>query len=306
MNALAPMSRLMGAGDLMVEYDQPIRALRGAPASCSPTTPTDAPGADRSDVLRTPRPNASLVSTLERRTCRSGQRRLALPHRHLTVGPTRGPMVRGESDTAPSVMEGDATGLDKPGALGLLNTDSAVYYAGTLANQPARLHDLASQGAQLRADRHQPEGGLPPGTPSRRIPATPSRPATNPAKTDLSDSPVELVPRHDHHSKSYATLPLGAVSVTAQQLRQLGLLTTPEDQALQPIDNISTRPGSRAPSCRIPRGSGGSPSSPTRSPGPHHPVRPQRGDRSRWVSEGHLTFDGKDPVTEALNAIVAP
>ena len=36
-------------------------------------------------------------------------------------------------------MEGDATGLNNLAGLGLLNTDSAVYYAGTLANQPTRL-----------------------------------------------------------------------------------------------------------------------------------------------------------------------
>jgi len=31
-------------------------------------------------------------------------------------------------------------------------------------------------------------------------------------------------------------------------------------------------------------------------------VQPQRGDRSRWVSKVTLTFDGKDPVTYALNS----
>ena len=46
-------------------------------------------------------------------------------------------MLRGESDTGAVVMEGDATGLNNLAGLGLLNTDSAIYYAGTLADDPA-------------------------------------------------------------------------------------------------------------------------------------------------------------------------
>ena len=45
------------------------------------------------------------------------------------------PMLRGESDAGAVVMEGDATGLNNLAGLGLLNTNSAIYYAGTLADQ---------------------------------------------------------------------------------------------------------------------------------------------------------------------------
>ena len=86
-----------------------------------------------------PRPNTSVVSTLnEQDLSVPGNVTWPSPIVTYTV-PNPRPMVRGESDTGAVVMEGDATGVNNLAGLGLLNTDSAIYYAGTLANQPARL-----------------------------------------------------------------------------------------------------------------------------------------------------------------------
>ena len=150
MNALAPMARLMGAGDLMVEYDQqyerygvPQPQLLALQLLQTPLGLTDPVS------FGTPRPNISSVSTLnEQDLAVPGNVGWPSPIVTYTV-PNPRAMLRGESDSGAVLVEGDATGLNNLAGLGLLNTDSAIYYAGTLATKPAQLKSLASQGAQL-------------------------------------------------------------------------------------------------------------------------------------------------------------
>ena len=126
-------------------------------------------------------------------------------------------------------------------------------------------------------------------------------PGENPAKTDLSDSPIELFPGTTITSKSYATY-VGAVNVTASSYGN-SVSYTPEDQAYSAIDdNFDTAwiTGTFVPD----------PAGQWWQAAFGHPVttdhitlvQPQRGDRSRWVSGVTLTFDGKDPIRYTLNA----
>jgi arabinofuranan 3-O-arabinosyltransferase len=149
-NALAPMSRLMGAGDVMVEYDQRYEHY-GVPQPQLLSLQLAQTPAGLSDPVSfgTPRPNVSTVSTLnEQDLSVQGNVGWPAPIVTYTVADPR-PLVRGESDSGAVVMEGDATGLNNLAGLGLLNTNSALYYSGTLATKPAQLEQLASQGAQL-------------------------------------------------------------------------------------------------------------------------------------------------------------
>ena len=235
MNALAPMSRLMGAGDLMVEYDQqyerygvPQPQLLALQLLHTPLGLTDPMS------FGVPRPNTSVDSTLnEQDLSVSGNVTWPSPIVTYTV-PNPRAMVRGESDTGAVVMEGDATGLNNLAGLGLLNTDSAIYYAGTLANQPARLQGLASQGAQLVLTDTNRKEAFRWDTLTANSGYT-ETPSDNPAKTDLSDSPIELFPGTTITSKSYASY-VGAVNVTASSYGN-SVSYTPEDQAYSAIDN---------------------------------------------------------------------
>ena len=126
-------------------------------------------------------------------------------------------------------------------------------------------------------------------------------PDENPAKTDLSDSPIELFPGTSISSKTYATY-VGAVNVTASSYGN-SVSYTPEDQAYSAIDdNFDTAwiTGTFVPD---PAGQWWQAqfSQPVTT---NHItlVQPQRGDRARWVSAVTLTFDGKDPVRERLTA----
>ena len=301
LNALAPMSRLMGAGDLMVQYDQqyerygvPQPQLLSLQLLQTPLGLTDPMS------FGVPRPNTSVVSTLnEQDLSVPGNPGWPSPIVTYTV-PNPRAMVRGESDTGALVMEGDATGLNNLAGLGLLNTDSAVYYAGTLADQPTRLQGLASQGAQLVLTDTNRKEAFRWDTLTANSGYT-ETPDENPAKSDLSDSPIELFPGTTITSKSYATY-VGAVNVTASSYGN-SVSYTPEDQAYSAIDNNFDTAWITGTFVPDPKGEWWQSQFTNPVTTDHITlVQPQRGDRSRWVSKVTLTFDGKDPVTYDLNA----
>ncbi len=299
MNALAPMARLMGAGDLMVEYDQQyerygvpqpqLLALQLAQTPLGLTDPVS---------FGSPRPNVSIDSTLNEQDL-SVQGNIGWPPPIVTYTvPDPRPMLRGESDTGAIVMEGDATGLNNLAGLGLLNTDSAVYYAGTLAQDPPRLHALASQGAQLVLTDTNRKQAFRWDTLTANAGYT-EAPEDDPAKTDLSDSPIELFPGTTISSKTYATY-VGAVNVTASSYGN-SVSYTPEDAASSAIDDDFDTAWITGTFVPDPAGQWWQAQLTNPVTTDHITlVQPQRGDRARWVSAVTLTFDGKDPVHEDL------
>ncbi len=301
MNALAPMARLMSVGDVMVQYDENYEHY-GVPQPQLLALQLLQTPLGLSDPMSfgSPRPNVSMVSTLnEQDLSVPGNVTWPSPVVTYTVPDPR-PTLRGESDTGAIVMEGDATGLNNLAGLGLLNTDSAIYYAGTLANDPARLSSLATQGAQLVVTDTNRKQAFRWDTLTANAGYT-ETPSDNPAKTDQSDSPIELFPGTTDTSKTYATY-VGAVNVTASSYGN-SVSYTPEDQAYSAIDgNLDTAwiTGTFVPD---PAGQWWQ----AQLAGPVTTdhitlVQPQRGDRSRWVSGVTLTFDGKDPIHYALTA----
>ncbi len=300
-NALAPMARLMGAGDVMVEYDQrdehfasPQPQLLELELRHTPAGLTDPVS------FGTPRPNEPTVSMLnEQDLAGPANPPWPAPIVDYTVPKPR-PLVRGESNRGALVMEGDATGLNNLAGLGLLNTDSALYYAGTLAPDPTRLRGLADRGAHLVVTDTNRKEAFRWDTLTANAGYT-EAPSDNPAKTDQSDSPVELFPRTGVSSKTVASY-VGAVNVTASSYGN-SVSYTPEDQAYSAIDgNFDTAwiTGTFLPD----------PSGQWWQAQFGHPVtadhitlvQPQRGDRSRWVSAVTLTFDGKHPERVALTS----
>jgi len=298
-NALAPMARLMGAGDLLVEYDQAyerygvpqpqLLALQMQPTPQGLVDPVS---------FGTPRPNASTVSTLnEEDLAAPANPAWPAPLVDYTVPGPR-PLLRGESDTGALVMEGDATGLDALAGIGLLNTDSAVYYAGTLAGDPARLNSLASQGAHLVVTDTNRKQAFRWDTLTANAGFTETA-SDNPAKTDLSDSPVELFPDAGLSSKTVAAY-VGAVNVTASSYGN-SVSYTPEDQPYSAIDGNFDSAWIAGTFVPDPAGEWWQAQFANPVTTDHITlVQPQRGDRSRWVSGVTLTFDGKDPVRFAL------
>ena len=301
LNALAPIARLMGAGDLMVQYDQQYERYGVPQPQIVALQLTHTPlGLADPVSFGTPRPNISIGSTLnEQDLAAPGNVSWPSPIVTYTV-PNPRPLVRGESDTGAVVMEGDATGLNNLAGLGLLNTDSAVYYAGTLASDPARLHDLAAQGAQLVVTDTNRKQAFRWDTLTANAGYT-ETPGDNPAKSDLSDSPIELFPGTGITSKSYASY-IGAVNVTASSYGN-PVSFTPENQAYSAIDGNFDTAWVVGTFVSDPKGEWWQVGFANPVTTDHiSVVQPQRGDRSRWVSDVTLTFDGKDPIHYQLNA----
>jgi len=147
--ALAPMARLMSAGDVMVEYDQNA-ALYGAPQAVTL--------AQRLRHVPSGLFGERAYGTADRRVARptvdpqllAGTPRATRPPPLVTYAVANPrPIARAESDTGALVVAGDATGLETLAAQGLLDTRSAIYFAGTLDARPARLRALAGSGATL-------------------------------------------------------------------------------------------------------------------------------------------------------------
>jgi arabinofuranan 3-O-arabinosyltransferase len=302
-NALAPMARLLSAGDVMVEYDQnyahygipqsQLLALQLAQTPLGLTDPTS---------FGTPRPNESTVSTLNEQDL-AGPSTASWPSPLVTYTvPDPRPVLRAESDTGALVVSGDATGLNDLAGLGMLNTSSAIYYSGTLAKDPSRVRALAAQEAQLVVTDTNRKQAFRWDTLTANAGAT-ETPSENPAKSDPSDSPVVLFPGAPISTKTTASY-VGAVNVTASSYGN-SVSFTPEDRAYSAIDgNLDTAwitgtfvtdPAGQWWQVQFAQ---------------DHPVttnhitlvQPQKGDRSRWVSKVTATFDGRHPITFRLNA----
>ncbi len=298
-NALAPMSRLMGVGDVMVEYDQRY-AHYGVPQPqlLSLQLRQTPSGLSDPKSFGTPRPNVATVSTLnEEDLSVQGNAGWPSPIVTYTVAHPRA-LLRSESDGGAVVMAGDATGLNNLAGLGLLNTNSAIYYAGTLATKPTQLLQLASQGAQLVVTDTNRKQAFRWDTLAANAGYT-ETPNENSAKTDLSDSPIELFPGTGMTSKTYASY-VGAVNVTASSYGN-AVSYTPEDQAYSAIDNNFDTAWIAGTFVPNPKGEWWQAQFTNPVTANHITVvQPQRGDTSRWVSGVTLTFNGKDPVRYGL------
>ena len=293
-NALAPMARLMGAGDVLVEYDQRYEHY-GVPhpqllAQLLSQTPL---GLSDPTSFGTPRPNVSTYSTLNEADL-AAPANLAWPSPLVdyTVSNPR-PLLRAESDTGAVVMEGDASGLNNLAGLGLVNNDNSIYYAGTLAGDPARLRQLAGQGAQLVLTDTNRKQAFQWASMTANAGFT-ETPSDDPAKTDPRDSPIDLFPDAGLSSKTVASY-AGAVNITASSYGN-GITYNPEYAASSAIDNDFDTAWITGTFVPNPAGQWWQAQFANPVSTDHVTlVQPQRGDRSRWISSVTVTFDGKDP-----------
>jgi len=303
--ALAPMARLMSAGDVLVEYDQ-TSAHYGSPQavtlaqSLRPTPPGLAPprafGAPGQRVAK-PTTTAELLA---------GTPKASRPPPAVVYGVRRPrPLVRAESDRAALVVAGDATGLEALAARGLLDTTSAVYYAGTLDGHPRQLRSLAEHGATLVVtDTNRKQGfrwnGLSANAgqlQSARDDATTRTPTDSPI--DLFAGPTD--PTAATGSRTVATY-LGAADVTASSYGN-PVTYSPEDEPYSAVDGDLRTAwetgtftsdvdgqwwqvdfGHRVRADQVTL------------------VQPLFGTRKRAISEVTLTFTGGRPVTAHLGA----
>ncbi len=305
-NALAPMARLLSAGDVLVQYDQRFEHYNSPQPTLLAQQLAQTP-VGLSDPVSFGRPvaNTPSYSYVDDQNLAS---LTALPNPSpvvtYTVADPR-PITRAESNGGALIVAGDGVGLQNLAAAGLLNTSSAIYYSSTLDKRPAQLRRLLSGGAALvltdtnrkqafRWDTFVGDYGYT------------ETPSDHPSKTDPSDSPINLTPGAPADSKTVASY-LGAVNVTASSYGNADSYT-PEDAAYSAIDgNLDTAwttgigmsdPAGQWWQVAVPR---------PISADKLTLVQPQNGNTSRTITKVTLTFDGGRPVTEALSpASLAP
>ncbi len=300
-SALAPMARLMSAGNLLVEYDQAYEHY-GTPqpkllAASLAQTP---PGLTNPRSFGRPRPNLPVIPTLNEADL-AATPNLPWPSPLVTYTiPGARPIARGESDQGALVVAGDATGLESLAGAGMLDTTSAVYYAGTLDRHPAELHRLLAGGATLVVTNSNKARGVRWDTLTANYGYT-QTPLDHPSRTDPSDSPIDLFPGAPAGARTYAAY-TGALDVTASSYGN-PVSYTPEYQPYGAIDgNLDTawETGTFLPDPARQwwqvRFTGGV------TAGQVTLVQPQQGTRSRWITKVTLHFDGGSPVTARLGS----
>jgi arabinofuranan 3-O-arabinosyltransferase len=297
-SALAPMARLLGAGNVMVEYDQES-ALYGVPQArtLARSLATEPKGLADERAFGSPGQRVA-KPTLDPEVL-SGTPASPPPSPVVTYRVTNPrPLVRAESDTGALVVAGDATGLEELAAQGLLNTKSAIYYAGTLDTRRSELRALLRQGATLVVtDTNRKQGFR-----WNSLAANAGQieeAAGSPATATPNDAPIDLFPEAPSGARTVATF-VGAADITASSYGN-SVSYDPEDRPYSAVDGnlrtawvtgtfVSDVDGQwwqAALGHRV-------------AVGHVTVVQPQYGTRKRTITRITLTFTGRHPVTVAL------
>ncbi len=302
-STLAPMARLLSAGDVMVEYDQTSAQYGTVQAvTLAESLATTPEGLSLARTFGKPGQGVANPTVDTELLAGTPHAEKPEPIAIYSVHDPRG-MVRGESDAGALVVAGDATGLEALAAQGLLDTTSAVYYAGTLDSDPSLLKRLAAEGATLVVtDTNRKQSfrwnGL---TSNAGQVETPSDDATT---RTPSSSPIDLFSTstgsaQPSGSRTVATY-IGAAEVTASSYGN-PVTYAPEERAYSAIDGdlrTAWEIGGLTPDVD---GQWWQVAFGHRVTAGHVTlVQPLYGGHKRFVSRVTLTFTGAHPVTVTL------
>ena len=288
--ALSPIARLMSIGNLLVQYDTQYEHFgQPHPLTVANLLRPTPPGLTGPVNFGKPAFNRSIVPTLDEQDLAAPNPSELLPKVAVYGVEAPRPLLRTESQQGALVLSGDGTGLVNLAPTGLLDTTSAVFYAGTLAKQPARLHALLAGGAGLVISDTNRKQGFRWDTISSTAGAT-ETPTEDPAKTDPTDAPIDLFPAADLSAKTMAAY-IGARSVSASTYGS-PFSFIPEDRAFSALDgNLDTawRTGIFA----NPRGEWWRATYTAPVTTDHLTlIQPQNGSVTRWITKVGISFDG--------------
>jgi len=148
--AIAPVARLMSAGDVLLQNDIQYELYDRQPPQqlWSALQPTPS-GLGRPTGFGTPVPNVAQIPMVDETTLGAAPDvSWPAPLEDYPVAHPR-PVARAESSAGALVVAGDGVGLDDVADVGLLDTTSPVLYAGTLDDHPAALRSALAGGATL-------------------------------------------------------------------------------------------------------------------------------------------------------------
>ncbi len=291
--ALAPLARLMGVGDLLLQndlaftrYDQPDPAVLWSELS------SGAPGLGRPQDFGPTRPAQNRSKVVDEQTYTIPSATPAVPS--LAVLPVLDPrpLVRAEAGRAPLVVDGDGVGLDDIAGTGLLNGNPTVVYAGTLDTDDAARRAALRPGATLvvtDTNRRQPFRWD-----NIQDVAGPTLAAGQPQPDDPSDEPLDIFPGAPADAQT-TTAVSGVASVTASASAN-PFQYLPEERPVEAVDGDPETAWQVGPFLD-PRGQWWQVHlvAPVRTDAVTV-LQPQTGTRNQWITEVTLRFDGRSPV----------
>ncbi len=298
-NTLAPMSSLLDAGDVLVQYDQAYeRYDTPLPQELAAQLATTPPGLTDPVSYGTPRPNVSLLPHFDEAT-------LALPSDpgwtaplvSYTVTDPR-PIVRTESTASPLVVDGDAGGVVAASSVGLLTGNPTILYAGTLDTDAALRARTLSRPADLVVTDTNRKQGYRWNSLNENTGYTETA-AQGTDTSDPSDAPLDLFPGAPADAQTTTVLH-GVSSVTASSYGS-SITYLPEDRPAAALDaNTQTAWLTDSFVGQIGQWWQVVLEAPD-TIGSLQLVQPQTGDPDRHITQVTLTFDGTRRVTVPLS-----
>ncbi|HUY23268.1 MAG TPA: alpha-(1-_3)-arabinofuranosyltransferase family protein [Acidimicrobiales bacterium] len=302
-SALAPMLRLMSAGDLVLEsdfqyehYDTP------RPQALWQKLDPPPPGLGAPIGFGSPR----VTAASPRKYPEIDETALGLPHDAAYPAPVVAfpvanarPILRTEGATTPMLVDGDGTGLVAAAGAGLLDGQATVFYSPSFASQPAELQRQVARGADLvvtDTNRRQAEQF---GTVRENVGYT-EMAGEKALVPDSRDARLPLFPAAAGDTSRTVAVQLGVKSVQASGYGN-PITYVPEDRPDQAMDgNLRTV---------WTVGAFDDPVGQFLRITLDHPlttdhvnlVQPLYGPRDRWITRATLRFDGGRPITVDLD-----
>ena len=296
--ALAPIARLLSAGDLLYESDVQYERFNTARPQPLWLQLLYTPGLDPPVTFGTPTLYTPIKYPLTDETQLAIPTGAAVPPPVAVFGvPGARPIARTETPTAPLVVDGDGQGLVNAAAAGLLANNPTIFYSASAAGQPSVTKGQLAHGAVLVVTDTNAKQLSTWGTVVDNYgyvePATETPLVANPAEVALP-----VFPNASTNTQTVALVSqVASVRATAYGNP---ITNTPENQPFNAVDgNVDTAWTEGAFSPAIDE---------SLQIALTHPVttnhitllQPQKGSFNRHVSKVTLTFDGKNPVTVSL------
>ena len=301
-SAVAPLLRLMSAGDLVVQsdlayehYNTPRPRALGQKLDPLPPGLADPVGFGSPRVTAAPSVKYPLIDETE----------LGLPHgaaypQPVTVFAVPGArsILRSEGASRPMLLDGDGAGLVAAAGAGLLDGQATVFYSPSFTTKPAALQRQLAAGADLvvtDTNRNQAQQF---GTVGDNFGYT--EPAgEKPLVPDTRDARLPLFPTSAGDTDETVAEQLGVASVQASNYGN-PITYVPEDRPDQALDGNLRTTWTVA--------SFDNPVRQYLQVALNHPrttnevnlVQPLYGPRNRWITRVTLRFDGGRPVTVKL------
>jgi arabinofuranan 3-O-arabinosyltransferase len=299
-NVLGPMSSLMSAGDVLVQYDQAYeRYDTPIPQQVAADLAVTPPGLSDPVSYGTPQPNVPLIPHFDEATlARPPNQGWPSPLVSYSVTDPR-PIERTESTKDPMVVDGDATGIAAAAGVGLLADNPTILYAGTLDTDPALRNDTLRSPADLViTDTNRKQGfewnSLNENTGYTETAAQP------PDTVDPSDAPLNLFPKAPADAQTTSVLQ-GVSSVTASSYGS-SITYLPEDRPPNALDgNTQTAWLDDSFAKQLGQWWQVTLAQP-RTESSVTLLQPQTGLPDRIITKVTLTFDGRHPFTASLGA----